>query len=87
MSNERFVLRPGALVVGPGESLGWIDALLAIPGRRQISGFVLREGLLSNRGVVVPIELVERTTDSRVHVRASASSPGARGPTISAVSP
>ena len=29
MSNERFELRPGALVVGPDETLGWIDALLA----------------------------------------------------------
>ena len=73
MSNERFVLRPGALVVGPDESLGWIDALLAVPGSGQISGFVLSEGLLSNRGVVVPIELVERTADSRIHVRLTAS--------------
>ena len=73
MSNERFVLRPGALVVGPEESLGWIDALLSIPGSRQISGFVLSEGRLSNRGVVVPIELVERTADSRIHVRLTAS--------------
>ena len=73
MSNERFVLRPGALVVGPNESLGWIDALLAVPGSRQISGFVLSEGLLFNRGVVVPIELVERTADSRIHVRLTAS--------------
>ena len=73
MSNERFVLRPGALVVGADESLGWIDALLAIPGNHQISGFVLSEGLLSNRGVLVPIELVERTADSRIHVRLTAS--------------
>ena len=68
MSNERFVLRPGALVVGPDESLGWIDALLAIPGSRQISGFVLSEGPLFDRGIRVPIEAVERTEDRRVHV-------------------
>jgi hypothetical protein len=60
-------------VVGPDESLGWIDALLAVPSSRQISGFVLSEGLLSNRGVVVPIELVERTADSRIQVRLTAS--------------
>jgi hypothetical protein len=73
MPKERFVLRPGALVVGPDESLGWIDALLVTPGSRQISGFVLSEGFLFNRGVVVPIELVDRTADSRIHVRLTAS--------------
>ena len=68
MLSERFELRPGALVVGPDESLGWIDALLAIPGGGQISGFVLSEGPLFDRGIRVPIEAVERTEDSRVHV-------------------
>ena len=72
MPNERLVLRPGALVVGPDGGLGWIDALLAISGNGRVSGFVLREGLLSNRGVVVPIESVERTADTRVHVRLTA---------------
>jgi len=72
MSNERFELRPGALVVGPDGGLGWIDTLLAIPGSGQISGFVLREGLLFDRAITVPIEAVERTEDSRVHVWLSA---------------
>ena len=73
MLSERFELRPGALVVGPDESLGRIDALLAIPRNGQISGFVLSEGPLWNRGIRVPIEAVERTEDSRVHVRLTAS--------------
>ncbi|MCC6177282.1 MAG: BON domain-containing protein [Chloroflexi bacterium] len=68
MSNERFVLRPGALVVGADDSLGWIEALLATPGSGQISGFVLSDGPLFDRGVTVPIETVVRTEDSRVHV-------------------
>lgn len=72
MPAERFVLRPGALVAGPDGGLGWIDALLAIPGRGRVRGFVLREGWLFDRGVVVPIEAVERTSDSRMHVRLSA---------------
>jgi hypothetical protein len=72
MLNERFELRPGALVVGPEGGLGWIDALLAIPGSNQISGFVLREALLLDRGIRVPIEAVKRTEDSRVHVWLSA---------------
>jgi hypothetical protein len=72
MSNERFELRPGALVVGPDGALGWLDAVLAIPGSGQVSGFVLSEGLLFGRGIRVPIEAVERTEDSRVHVWLSA---------------
>jgi hypothetical protein len=72
MLSGRFELRPGALVVGPDESLGRIDALLAIPRNGQISGFVLSEGPLFNRGIRVPIEAVERTEDSQVHVWLSA---------------
>jgi hypothetical protein len=72
MPGERFELRLGAIVVGTDGALGWIDALLAIPGSGQISGFVLGEGLLFNRGITVPIEAVERTEDSRVHVRLNA---------------
>jgi hypothetical protein len=72
MSRERFVFRPGALVVGPSEYLGWIDALAAIPGSGRISGVVLSDGPLFNRGAVVPIEAVERTADSRIHIRLSA---------------
>jgi hypothetical protein len=72
MSGERFEFRLGALVVGTDGALGSIDALLAIPGSGQISGFVLSEGRLFNRGVTVPIEAVERTEDSRVHVWLSA---------------
>jgi hypothetical protein len=59
-------------VVGPDGGLGWIDALLAIPRNGQISGFVLSEGPLFNRGIRVPVEAVERTEDSRVHVWLSA---------------
>lgn len=72
MSNEPFELRPGALVVGPGGALGWIQAVLAIPGGGQVSGFVLREGLLFDRGIRVPIEAVERTEDRHVRVGLSA---------------
>src|SRR4051812_9235952 len=70
--SERFELRPGAIVVGPNGALGWLDAVLAIPGSGQVSGFVLREGLLFDRGIRVPIEAVERTEYSRVHVWLSA---------------
>jgi osmotically-inducible protein OsmY len=72
MLSERFELRPGALVVGPDESLGRIDALLAIPRNGQISGFVLSEGPLFNRDVRVPIEAVEWIEDSQVYVWLSA---------------
>jgi uncharacterized protein YrrD len=68
MSSERFELRPGALVVGPDGTLGWLDAVLSVPDSGQVSGFVLREGLLLDRGIRVPIEAVERTEDSRVHI-------------------
>lgn len=70
--SERFELRPGAIVVGPDGALGWLDAVLAIPGSGQVSGFVLREGPLFDRGIRVPIEAVEWTEDSRVHVWLSA---------------
>jgi uncharacterized protein YrrD len=72
MVQKRLELRPGALVVGTDDGLGRVDALLAIPGSGQVSGFVLREGLLFGHEVTVPIDAVERTEDSRVHVRLSA---------------
>src|SRR5690348_2512428 len=72
MSGKRFELRLGALVIGTDGALGWIDALLASPGSGEISGLVLSGGPLLKRGITVPIEAVERTEDSRVHVWLSA---------------
>jgi hypothetical protein len=72
MVRERLELRPGALVVGTDGGLGWIHELLAVPGRGEISDFVLREGLLFSRDITISIEAVAWTDNSRVHISLSA---------------
>jgi osmotically-inducible protein OsmY len=59
-------------VTGTDGGRGWITDVRAIPGSGEITGFVLREGPLFDRGVTVPIDAVERTDDRRVHISLSA---------------
>ncbi len=66
MVNARFEVRPGSLVVGPGDEVGRVEPVLVSPGTGEASGLVVRKGLLLRRDIVIPVEAVEATEE---HVR------------------
>lgn len=69
MVDERFEIRPGALVVGEGGEVGRIERVVISPGTGEVTGLVVRKGLLLRRDIVIPIDAVVDPTEELVRVR------------------
>jgi uncharacterized protein YrrD len=66
---QRFEIRPGGLVVGPDEDeVGRVGRVVVRPGSGEVTGVVVRRGLLLRRAVVVPIEAVTEASEDVVRV-------------------
>ncbi|MCC6176350.1 MAG: BON domain-containing protein [Chloroflexi bacterium] len=65
---ERVTLRPGALVIGRDGGLGNLEGVVVRPDGRAVLGLLLREGLLVDRRIVIPLSAVEEADDNRVQV-------------------
>ncbi len=57
-----------------GEDVGGIDRVVLDPQTDNVTGLVVRQGWLFTEDKVVPIDLVETTTEDRVTLRKSAAS-------------
>jgi uncharacterized protein YrrD len=68
-AGERFEVRPGARVVAANDELGRVERVVVSPGSGEVTGLVVRKGLLLRRDIVIPIEAVEDAIEELVRVR------------------
>jgi uncharacterized protein YrrD len=68
-AGERFEIRPGALVVAGEDEVGRVERVVVRPGSGEVTGLVVRKGLLLRRDVVIPIEAVVDATEELVRLR------------------
>jgi uncharacterized protein YrrD len=65
---SRLEIRPGSTVTGTTGVIGKVDRLVVSPGSGEVTGLVVRKGLLLRRDVVIPIGAVERADENEVRV-------------------
>lgn len=67
-----MIIELGADIIGSdGEKLGVVDSLVVDPAGGHERAIIVREGWFFPTDKIVPIELVERVEDGKVHVRLS----------------
>ncbi len=69
--SERVELRLGMMVVSQDGDVGRVDRLVVRPGSGEVTGLVVRKGLLLRKDVVVPVEAIEEVTEDFIRIRFS----------------
>src|ERR1700738_5179390 len=65
---HRFEIRLGASVDAIDGEVGRVDRVIVRLGSGEVTGLVVRKGLLLGRDIVIPIEAVDRADDESVHL-------------------
>jgi osmotically-inducible protein OsmY/sporulation protein YlmC with PRC-barrel domain len=68
---ERVELRLGMMVVCRDGDVGRVDRLVVRPGSGEVTGLVVRKGLLLKKDVVVPVEAIEEASEDYIRIRLS----------------
>jgi uncharacterized protein YrrD len=68
-----MILKEGAKVLAAeGEQVGQLDRVVVYPQRKEVSHIVVRKGLLFTEDKVVPVSLIDASTDDQVALREDA---------------
>ncbi len=68
MDEKRLELKIGSPVIAKDGNCGHIQQLVIDPQQEKVIGLIIKRDLLSKHGVTVPLELVEKSTESEVYL-------------------
>jgi uncharacterized protein YrrD len=63
-----LAIRPGAVVIAEDEPIGRVERLIVSPGTGEVTGLVVRKGVLLRRDIVIPIDAVDEAGEDEVHL-------------------
>lgn len=68
MNQRRLELKIGSPVIAKDGNCGHIQQLVIDPHQEKVIGLIVKRDLLSKHGMIVPLEMVEKSTESEVYL-------------------